>query len=173
MTSQQKTVYLDLDQTIISAIAMDKLHTVKDPDCFHYKDFEDTYRIYERPYLQPFLDKLFKNYKVAVWTAAGISYANFIVKNFICTKKNRKLEFVMWSDHCDVSEERYDHPKKLKMIDFYTKRSLILDDNEEVLEGQDRRSVNSLDFDVTKKDACKDDFLLRAYDIIDKKMKKL
>lgn len=172
--NQKKVLYLDLDQTIIAAIALDKLNTVKHPEKFKYKDFEDTYRIYERPYLQPFLTKLFKNYRVAVWTAAGISYANFIIKNFILTEDNRKLEFVMWSDHCEISEERYDHPKKLKMIDFYSKKSIILDDNEDVLEGQTRRAVDSLDFDVTRNDAKDDDFLLvKAFDTIKKKFNKL
>lgn len=169
----KRMVILDLDQTIISAIPLNELDTVKHPKAFpHYADFENLYRIYARPYLEEFLTKLFKHYRVAVWTAAGISYANFIVKNFI-ELNGRKLEFVMWSDHCDVSEERYSHPKKLKMLNFYNGKSVIFDDNEDVLEGQVYRAVDSQDFDVTDQEAKDDDFLLTAFDLIKKKLEKL
>lgn len=159
-SDRAECLLLDLDWTCICAIPMDQLDTVKNPEKFPvYKDFEKTYRIYERPYLQQFLDKAFKKYKVAVWTAAGISYANFVIDNFILTKPNRKLEFVMWSDHCDVSEERYDHQKKLKMLDFYGMKMVILDDNDEVLDTQSRKSVDSRAFDITQEETGDDDFL--------------
>jgi TFIIF-interacting CTD phosphatase-like protein len=165
-------VLLDLDHTIISAVEMNKLKRVKNPEAFQYKDFAQTYRIYERPYLQLFLDKLFSRYRVAVWTAAGISYANFIIKNFILTKPERKLEFVMWSEHCEVSEERHDHQKKLKMLDFLNEPMVILDDNQEVLETQQNKSVDSRDFDVENENGQDDDFLLHAIEEIEKKLKK-
>jgi TFIIF-interacting CTD phosphatase-like protein len=169
---EQGLVILDLDHTIISAVEMNKLNTVHDPDAFHYKDFADTYRIYERPYLQQFLDRLFKKYRVAVWTAAGISYANFIIKNFILNKKGRTLEFVMWSEHCDYSEEKYDHQKKLKLLNFVSDPVVILDDNDEVLRTQKDKSVDSRDFNVAYEDAKDDDFLLTALDEIERKLKK-
>ena len=169
---KQGLVILDLDHTLISAVDMNKLNTVRDPKAFKYKDFAGTYRIYERPYLQQFLDQLFSTYRVAVWTAAGISYANFIVQNFILTKPSRKLEFVMWSDHCDYSEETYDHQKKLKALDFIKDEVVILDDNEEVLQTQSKISVDSRDFNVEYENATKDDFLLHAIDEIEKKLKK-
>jgi TFIIF-interacting CTD phosphatase-like protein len=169
---KQGLVILDLDHTIISAVEMDRLSTVHDPKAFKYKDFDHSYRIYERPYLQQFLDRLFKNYRVAVWTAAGISYANFIVKNFILTKPNRKLEFFMWREHCDYSEDIADHQKKLKLLDFITEPHVILDDNEDVLRTQKDRSVDSRDFNVAYENAKYDDFLLHAIDEIEKKLKK-
>jgi hypothetical protein len=169
---KQGLVILDLDHTLISAVEMNKLNTVKHPEAFKYKDFADTYRIYERPYLQKFLDELFSRYRVAVWTAAGISYANFIIKNFILTKPSRKLEFVMWSEHCEYSEEKYDHQKKLKLLDFIKDEVVILDDNHEVLETQTAKSVDSRDFNVEYEDAREDDFLLYAIDEIEKKLKK-
>lgn len=169
---KQGLVILDLDHTIISAVEMDKLKTVKHPEAFPYKDFADSYRIYERPYLQQFLDKLFKSYRVAVWTAAGISYANFIIQNFILTKPSRALEFVMWREHCDYSEEKYDHQKKLKLLDFIKDEHVILDDNDEVLKTQKDRSVDSRDFNVAYEDTKEDDFLLYAIDEIEKKLKR-
>jgi TFIIF-interacting CTD phosphatase-like protein len=169
---EQGLVILDLDHTIISAVEMNKLDTVYDPKAFRYKDFADTYRIYERPYLQQFLDRLFKTYRVAVWTAAGISYANFIIQNFILNKKGRKLEFVMWSEHCEYSEEKYDHQKKLKLLNFIQGPVVILDDNDEVLYTQTNKSVDSRDFNVAYEDAKDDDFLLTAIDEIEKKLKK-
>ena len=169
---KQGLVILDLDHTLISAVEMNKLNTVHDPKAFKYKDFANTYRIYERPYLQQFLDQLFSKYRVAVWTAAGISYANFIIKNFILTKPSRNLEFIMWSEHCDYSEEKYDHQKKLKALDFIDKEVVILDDNEEVLETQGKKSVDSRDFNVEYENAKDDEFLLHAIDEIEKKLKK-
>ena len=169
---KQGLVILDLDHTIISAVDMNKLKRVQHPESFRHKDFAETYRIYERPYLQQFLDQLFSKYRVAVWTAAGISYANFIIKNFILTKSGRTLEFVMWSDHCDVSEERYDHQKKLKLLEFLNEEMVILDDNQGVLETQKAKSVDSRDFNVEDETAKDDDFLLRAIDEIEKKLKK-
>lgn len=169
---KQGLVILDLDHTIISAVEMNKLKRVQHPDKFKYKDFADTYRIYERPYLQQFLDQLFSKYRVAVWTAAGISYANFIINNFILSKPNRKLEFVMWSDHCDVSEERYDHQKKLKLLEFLNEEMVILDDNQDVLHTQKAKSVDSRDWNVEEEQAVNDDFLLHAIDEIEKKLKK-
>jgi hypothetical protein len=169
---KQGLVILDLDHTLISAVEMNKLSTVHDPKAFKYKDFANTYRIYERPYLQQFLDQLFSKYRVAVWTAAGISYANFIIKNFILTKPSRKLEFIMWSEHCDYSEEKYDHQKKLKVLDFIDSEVVILDDNEEVLETQGKKSVDSRDFNVAYENAKEDEFLVHAIDEIEKKLKK-
>lgn len=169
---QRGLVILDLDHTLISAVEMGKLKTVRDPEAFRHKDFGDTYRIYERPYLQQFLDKLFQRYRVAVWTAAGISYANFILKNFILTKPERKLEFFMWSEHCEYSENKYDHQKKLKALDFTNEEMVIFDDNEEVLHTQTSKSVDSRDFNVAYENAKEDDFLLYAIDEIEKKLKK-
>ena len=65
---------------------------------FKYVEMDDVYRIHERPYLQHFLDFLFTNYNVAVWTAVEKDYAKFIVENFILVKPDRRLDFVMFNN---------------------------------------------------------------------------
>jgi hypothetical protein len=41
------------------------------------------YKIFERPHLQKFLNWLFENFTVSVWTAASKTYALFIIEKFI------------------------------------------------------------------------------------------
>jgi hypothetical protein len=78
----------------------------------------------------------------------------------------------MWREHCDYSEEKYDHQKKLKLLDFIKDEHVILDDNDEVLKTQKDRSVDSRDFNVAYEDTKEDDFLLYAIDEIEKKLKR-
>ena len=40
------------------------------------------YKVFERPGLQEFLDYLFANFNVSVWTAASKSYALFIIDKY-------------------------------------------------------------------------------------------
>ena len=172
---QKGLVLLDLDNTCICAI--NKNDKIPHPEHFRDGKIFSDYIIYERPYLQPFLKKLFKKYRVAVWTAAGISYANFIIDNFILTEPDRHLEFTMWNEHCEYSEDEYGHQKKLKILmESIGERipMVILDDNMGVLKTQSKNSVNSRKFDVMSKKAKNDLFLLEnAMDEIDYKIKEL
>ena len=80
---------------------------------------DGTYIICERPHLSDFMDWLFKNFNVSVWTAASKDYALFIIKNSIlCGKEDRKLQFIFFDYHCDLSQEIYkkDPQKCLKML---------------------------------------------------------
>jgi len=158
---ERPLVILDLDNTCISAVEMDELHQVPKPDQFRSEDLEDVYRIYQRPGLQEWLTELFQHYKVAVWTAAGLSYGLFVIKKFIIDNKpERQLEFFMWDDHCDYSSRRSKgQAKKLSLLEplFSLKTMVLVDDNKDVLKQRD--TVNSRYFEVTHKDAHKDNFL--------------
>lgn len=160
-------VILDLDHTIICALEEEMKEKSKIPKSSDtYKNslvFEEMYRIYPRPGLDRFLQQLFKKYRVAVWTAAGSSYAMFIVEHFILPKKypSRRLEFFQWSEHCDHSEDVYDHQKKLELlVDIEPGPKVILDDSVDVMQDQQKYVVDSRLWDVTKKNADRDDFLL-------------
>ena len=116
VATKKGLVILDLDNTIICAVEDSKKEKVANPEFFKEGKRFAEYTIYARPYLQPFLDKLFSTYNVAVWTAAGISYANFIIDHFILIKPDRHLEFTMWNEHCEYSEDEYGHQKKLMIL---------------------------------------------------------
>ena len=85
-------VILDLDQTIISAetpkeidlTGQDKIKAKK----FTFHDMDNYYIVFERPGLQKFLDFLFANFSVSVWTAASKDYAAFIIKNIQRMSRN-------------------------------------------------------------------------------------
>ena len=73
-------------------ISKDSSNNLKYYDYFDIED-KETYRIYLRPYLEEFLDYIFENYNVSVFTAADKPYALFIAENII-NNENRKLEYV-------------------------------------------------------------------------------
>lgn len=180
--------FLDLDATIICSVQKDELD-VQDPTnkekiqkyTYHIMDEEytdNTYAVFERPHLQEFLDYLFENYDVSVWTAATGDYASFIANKIIIgSKPKRKLEFFLWRDHCDMSINEYDDTKRLKMFwntnkfpakGFKDTNTHILDDNPDVWKDQDNTCIKALIFDVMDNDSYQDDFLLKVVDQLKK-----
>lgn len=148
--SAKKLVLLDLDNTIICSedLSLDD-PVVKDKMIQARKKFrtvrmEDYYDVFERPHLQEFLDYLFLNFKVGIWTASSKDYASFVVKNFI-TRPNgesmhhkRRLCLFLCSHHCNVSKKHYKGiPKDIKLISdkwgFARSNDIILIDDLEKL----------------------------------------
>jgi hypothetical protein len=136
-------VILDLDQTLISGEELSSFDEKKNKDKmkkFDHATMEDYFIIFARPHLQVFLDYLFENYNVAVWTAATKDYALFIVKHFILTKPGRKLDFVFYSHHCNMSQKLKRGLKGLSMLwdvfrlkKYNENNTIIIDDNPDVL----------------------------------------
>jgi TFIIF-interacting CTD phosphatase-like protein len=63
------------------------------------------YLVFSRPHLQEFLDYLFANFKVSVWSAASKPYVLFIVNNIIYRNHpERKLEWIFFDEQCDISK---------------------------------------------------------------------
>ena len=72
----------------------------------------------ERPHLQEFLDYLFENYNVSIWTAASKDYALYIINYVILKEPERKLNFVFFSHHCDIAKKlKKKSPKDLEMLE--------------------------------------------------------
>ena len=126
MSKDKPNIFLDLDNTIISAEAIedfpftrkDILHKVMK---FTFYNMDGYYLVFERPHLQKFLDYLFKNFNVSVWTAASKDYALFIIDKIILKKKNRKLNYVFWDYHGKISKKKYKtisngDPKKSEIV---------------------------------------------------------
>ena|SRR5579872_3735587 len=159
---------LDLDNTIISSIEMYKLSKLGNhSENFEHIDMDTSFRVFKRPYLEEFLDYIFKNFKVSVFTAASKEYALFIIDNIILTKPNRKLDFIFFDHHVDISERKKKHPKYLELLwKFYKfpgynkENTFIIDDNTLVHEKQLKNVVKAKYFDVsTKKHSVGDTFL--------------
>jgi hypothetical protein len=158
-------VILDLDNTLIYSISQEKfpkkkthLHSMK-----HYK-MDDDYYVFERPGLQTFLNWLFKNFNITVWSAASPEYVEFIVKNVI-EKNKRNIEYILNSDNCEESQTVYGdkHIKNLNMlwdhyeIDGYDSyNTLIIDDLKMVCKIQPHNSIQIKSFNTRSKDCIKD-----------------
>jgi len=145
MSQHKINIILDIDQTLISSEETNKFNKThkKKMEQFEHKNFEDLYLIFSRPYLQGFLDFLFDNFNVSIWTAASKNYALFIVDKFILNKPNRKIDFIFFSYHCKISMKNSKKLKDLSLLWDYFKLSkyakdntIIIDDNPLVKEAQ-------------------------------------
>jgi TFIIF-interacting CTD phosphatase-like protein len=165
-----KTVILDLDETLISAI--------EDFDT-KYKgksyNMDDYYMVYERPHLQKFLDYLFKNFNVIIWTAASKDYALFIIDKILLSKDNRKIDYVFFRYHCDISKKYQVGSKNLKLLweDYNLHHltpvnTMIIDDYSDVYNIQKGNCVIAEEWDVTKPKSDECDFLLRMIQELEK-----
>jgi TFIIF-interacting CTD phosphatase-like protein len=175
--TKKYNIILDLDQTLISGECM-KSHNPEKYEkskLIPHKQMENLYVIYERPYLQVFLDYLFQNFNVTVWTAASKDYGLFIIKEIIL-RGNRKLDYFFHSKHCDVSDKKNGSCKDLNMlfttwkIPGYDKtNTMIIDDLKEVYKAQPNNCIPVSPFEFTKDNSENDTELLNVM----KKLNKL
>jgi TFIIF-interacting CTD phosphatase-like protein len=163
-------IFLDLDNTIINALTPDELKACykinfKPETHFTYHDFkidgEMSYRIFERPYLQKFLDYLFVAFNVSVFTAADNEYADFIVDNVIDIK-GRKINYFFHGYHAEITVRTMRGLKDLELLwDIYKLKNinpcntLILDDNKEVYKTNKKNCIRVPAFSVINEDICK------------------
>ena len=171
-------ILLDLDQTCISAesLALDgepaefdfsNSDQLAKSKLFKYKNMDDYYVVFERPGLQEFLDFLFENFNVSVWTAASKSYALFIIKEIILAgKPERKLDWIFFNYHCKISERKTDNSKDLSLLselykfpNYNLDNTIILDDSDEVYSTQTKNCIIAPPFEFKDNDSHKDKFL--------------
>ena len=170
-------ILLDLDQTCISAESLDgdepefnyqNSKHLRKAQKYRYEDMDGYYMVFERPGLQEFLDFLFKNFNVSIWTAASKDYALFIIEKFILNgKPERKLDWVFFSYHCKISEKiKDDHSKDLRVLwenfnlpGFKEYNTYILDDNPEVYDSQTDKCIIAPPFEFKDKKSYHDNFL--------------
>jgi TFIIF-interacting CTD phosphatase-like protein len=70
-----------------------------------------------RPHLQTFLDFVFENFEVGIWTAATGSYANAVISHFISIiGTHRRLKFVWTALQTAVARDRYGGHKNLSLL---------------------------------------------------------
>ena len=131
--TKKLNIILDLDNTLVYTVDINKK---KYKNSFKYTELPDEYIIFWRPGLEKFLDWLFENFHVSVWSAGSKEYVDFIV-NKILEKNGRRVDYVLNSDNCEVSQEYFGHDKikDLKLLwDVYDLQgfgpynTLIIDD---------------------------------------------
>jgi TFIIF-interacting CTD phosphatase-like protein len=155
-TKNKINICLDLDQTLIWAGTNKEYMPHKYPKLkekathFDSIEMDNYYTVFERPGLQDFLDFVFQNFNVSVWTAASKDYALFIIKNIIYkkNKESRVLDWVFFSYHCDISNSTKKGTKDLSLLyddynlDGFTKdNTFIIDDYDEVYNTQPKNCI--------------------------------
>jgi TFIIF-interacting CTD phosphatase-like protein len=171
-------VILDLDQTLISAEATEEYDFEKNKDKakrYKYHTMDDYYIVFERPGLQEFLDYLFENFDVSVWTAATKDYALFIIKHIILKKKERRLINVFFSYHCNIAEKKMNGTKDLSTLtelfnlgEYPLDKTYIIDDYDEVYKTQPDNCLIAEPFYFTDKKSHEDDYLSKARSVLEK-----
>lgn len=213
MDKSKPNIILDLDQTLIYAEPLGKDKTKKisnlkqqiekfapssvfNSDTLTYnssvslKDrnifiMDDDYIIFLRPGLQEFLDYLFKNFNVCVWTAASKDYAMFIIQYIILLMDDnenkldpdRHVELIMFYYHCILSKKEVGGTKNLCMLwdkinfeHLNENNTMILDDNDDVYKTQKDLCIKANEFIVSKKkndESHQDTFLKETVNTLD------
>ena len=176
MTRKKNNILLDLDETLISSQPTDKTKTETKCKILKYNyNMDDIYIVFERPNLQDFLEYIFENYNVSVWTAASKSYALSIIENIILIDKRRKLDWIFYSYHCDLSNKLYNSSKNLKILwnefkkinndfgyDYNEENTVIIDDNKEVYDSQPDLCIRIKEFLALKDGSEKDNVLIET-----------
>lgn len=172
-------IILDLDNTIISAVPLDEYpwgeESKNKTQQLTVYNMEDYYLVYERPYLQEFLDYIFEHFNVSVWSAASKNYVLFIINNIIKKKPNRQLQFIFFSYHCNLSKKLYNGG--LKQLDmlwecfelpiYNPSNTIIIDDLKRIKKIQPCNCFNIKPFEFTDKDSTKDNELKKLISYLD------
>ena len=141
---QKLNIVLDLDNTLLCAVDFREINNRNFDNVFNeklkYVDFifeeKPLYRIFLRPNLEDFLDFLFEEFNVSVFTNAEKDYADFVVRNIILnSSQSRKLDFVFYRYHSNIVLQNYGKMKDLRFIwdmahiyYFFPSNTIIIDD---------------------------------------------
>lgn len=164
-------ILLDLDQTLIASLdkyELDLKTNKKKMKNFNYENMDGYYTVFERPHLQAFLNFLFSEYNVSIWTAASKDYALFIIdKILLRNNPERKIDFIFFSYHCKISKRIKNGTKDLSMLwsvfnlsGYNKNNTIILDDYEEVYDTQPDNTIIAKPFDFLEENSENDTFLL-------------
>ena len=181
-------VFLDLDATVIWSGLLqqeedEEFYNIesnkKKARGFRFENMDGIYVIFERPGLQEFLNFLFNNFNVSVWTAADQMYAIFIIEKFIINKHpSRKINYAFFNYHVNKAFEIKNGQKDLSLIwDIYKipgynkNNTFIIDDNTSVFETQPENCIIAPQFVFTDSNSNEDNFLPKLT-ILLKEMKK-
>jgi TFIIF-interacting CTD phosphatase-like protein len=171
--STKLNICLDLDNTLLYSIDYKENFVKKNKWVEKYSTYkmDKDFIVCERPGLQKFLDWLFKNFKVSVWSAASVGYIHFIVDHVI--EKGlvgRNLLYILTTDNCEESQDEYGpgHIKNLGMLwdvydlpGFGPHNTLIIDDLFKVYKNNPKNCIRIKKFIANKK-SYKDNELMKT-----------
>ena len=127
-------IILDIDQTLVLSVPKVERVGKKFLEGKIYHDLPHHITI-ERPFLQYFLDELFKNFNVSIWTAGTKDYADMVLEKIL---RGRKPKYVFHNEHCRISREVYGNIKDLRLLwdnfrikSFKPTETILLDDLKE------------------------------------------
>jgi hypothetical protein len=160
-------ILLDLDNTIINALDENELERTPEDLQKEFKYYDMIvndkleYRVFERPFVQCFLDYIFLNYNVSIFTAADKDYAVFIYENVIKRiypdnpTKNRVINYFFCGTHSSYSEILYKSPKNLNLLwtalqihNFKPCNTIIIDDLHEVIINNPNNCIEAPKFEI-------------------------
>lgn len=118
-------VILDIDETLV--------YSTEQPLGIPADDRVGRYFTYYRPAVNTFLDYLFENHRVAVWTASGRAYATPLLSRLLGENLGR-LEFFWTGERCTLVRDFEQHErvvvKRLRKVwrkGFDRERTVIID----------------------------------------------
>jgi len=169
MSKNKINVILDLDQTLISSELLEEYDyelNEKKLKKFNSHNMDNYYIVFERPGLQKFLDYIFDNFNVSIWTAASKDYALFIIEKIILSNKtNRQLDWVFFSYHCTLAKKLSLGSKKISILwdnfnlnNYNDKNTIIIDDYDEVYNIQPGNCIIAWPFEYTADNSENDNF---------------
>ncbi len=152
-------IILDLDNTIVNTLPIEKAQDFMNN--FHYSFYRNFFYsdvMIARPGLDEFLDWLFSNCRVSVFTHADKEYALAVINELILQgKKNRKLDFIYYRYHVNMGLELYNGYKDLRLIwddykvfDYYPSNTIIIDDNPIVKQTNPYNTIRIYPFDASQ-----------------------
>lgn len=154
-------IILDLDNTIINSIAYDRMKYVPKNIELESVDIGE-FITFKRPNLDIFLDFLFNNFNVGVYTLGSRDYAQDIVWNFIQNKPGRKVDFILSieDEYINASSPNYIGLgltknlrflwEDLKIYDYYPCNTFIIDDNPFVKDTNPYNTIHVNKFEVLR-----------------------
>jgi TFIIF-interacting CTD phosphatase-like protein len=181
----KKNVFLDLDNTLISAEALTDFpftqEGIKDKALkFRIHNMDDYYIVFERPGVQEFLTYLFQNFRVSVWTAATKDYALFIIKHILLKDPKRQLDYILFSHQCDLSRRHFKSSKDLRLVfelfrleGYSPANTIIIDDLKEVHTAQPKNCIHLKAFEILEDNSENDDELSKVRQSLNTKFQSL
>ena len=166
-------IFLDLDNTLISAVPTEEMKWTKQnkdkAKNFDFHKLDNLYVIFERPNVQIFLDYLFENFNVSIWSAGTRDYVLYIIQKVL---NKRKLDYVFFSYHCDIVKYiTGDGPKDLTILSktfglnkFDMNNTIIIDDLKDVKNIQPCNCFQIKEFEFTDEGSENDNSLLELID---------
>jgi carboxy-terminal domain RNA polymerase II polypeptide A small phosphatase len=137
---KDKLLILDLDECLIHSIHKSEFSQMSYD--FYKNSFDvlgGLYRTMKRPNLESFLNYVFKNFNVAVWTAAGYDYAVDILNNIEINESD--LTFFYSEKNCTPKYDSiyskldfYKNISKLSKRGYDMKDVLMIDDKPEYID---------------------------------------